>query len=147
MTITLITLFLLFYFSKYKNIKNEGKTFLHRFSWNLPKGSIKLHIIVNNDIKPHTHPWDFISIIIFGGYKEKISKLEGYENIDKTIWMTEIKHHPLSIIKRKMNTIHLVNLYNIKGYLIPCITLGYYNEKKQLCSLCQELGYCKSKKN
>jgi hypothetical protein len=59
---------------KYKPIKNDDKTtFLHRLSFYLKKGSIKLHIITGDDSPVfHTHPWDFTSFILFGGYKEYI---------------------------------------------------------------------------
>ncbi len=123
----------------FKNITNNSRTFLYRLSYNLKKGSIKLHIILNDDITPHSHPWDFQSIILFGGYNE-------------TIWPKAIKsidhktYRFLSINKKDKNIYHLVRLRRIFGIKIPCITIGLYSEKKQLCSLCQELGYCKSKK-
>jgi hypothetical protein len=67
---------------KFKAIKEQGKVFLLRFSKKCNSGSsIKLHIILDDDKgKPHTHPWDFKSRILFGGYRElsfESDKLEG----------------------------------------------------------------------
>ncbi len=125
---------------KFKNIKNNGKTFLLRFSKNCKVGSIKLHIILDDDVKPHTHPWDFKSIILFGGYNETTyNPIYDFYKITTTYgW--------LSINEKQMNVEHLVRLRRLFGIKIPCITIGRYGEKKQLCSLCQELGYCKSQK-
>src|SRR5688572_20554125 len=57
---------------KYKSIiSNQGNIFLRRLSLYLPKGSLKLHLITGDDSDVyHTHPWDFTSFILFGGYKE-----------------------------------------------------------------------------
>lgn len=124
---------------KFKNIKNNGKTFLYRLSCKYKDGSIKIHLITNDDIKPHTHPWDFRSIILFGGYDELSfhpdkPDFEGEWN----------KYKWLSKNVKEANVSHLVNLRNFLGFKIPCLTIGIYGNKKQLCSLCKELGYCKS---
>lgn len=137
----------------FKNIKNNGKTFLLRFSKNCKVGSIKIHIILDDDVKPHTHPWDFKSVILFGGYNETT-----YDELDENIidfvkktWQHDASQITrtygwLSVNKKQMNVKHLVKLRRLFGFKIPTITVGRYGEKKQLCSLCQELGYCKSKK-
>lgn len=124
----------------FKNIKNNGKTFLYRLSCKYKKGSIKVHLIMDDDISTHTHPWNFTSIILFGGYKET-SYLPPID-----AWCFEKKVYGwLSINKKQMNTEHIVKLRRIFGIKIPTLTIGIYGEKKQLCSLCKKLGYCKSK--
>lgn len=128
----------------FKNIKNNEKTFLFRLSQNLKKGSFKLHLIIDDDIKPHNHPWDFTSLILFGGYKET-SYLYDKEK-DTKYEFSRQEFGWLSKNIKKSNTYHLITLRRLFGIKIPCLTIGYYSEKKQLCSLCQELGYCKSNK-
>lgn len=120
-----------------KIIKHPDESiFLIRLSKKLRLSSLKLHLILNDDIKPHTHPWDFKSLILFGGYNETIT---GDSPITKTFGF-------LSLNIKRMNTEHLLKLRRFLGIKIPTITIGIYGEKKQLCSLCKDLGYCKSRK-
>lgn len=131
----------------------NGDTFLIRFTKKLKKGSIKLHIIWNDDIGSHTHPWDFKSLIIFGGYIERTWKFYGVnpfkieENeVDIAEVMTSKTYGFLSVNKKQMNQKHQVILRRFLSVRIPAITIGFYGEKKQLCSLCKELGYCKTER-
>lgn len=126
---------------KFKKIVKQGKVFLYRINIYIKKGSIKIHLIMNDDIgEPHKHPWDFSSFLLFGAYKEF---LDG----------NDLKHKPFSLLKRDKNQIHKVTLYRIFGVKIPCITVGRYSEKKQswckgfpLCDYCKKVGYCIDKK-
>lgn len=119
---------------QYKEIGDQGLPFLKRLSIYFPKGSIKFHLMLNDDrSEPHTHPWDFYSFHLLGSYKE---------NLDGTM----LHHHMFSLIKRTMNQKHRISLYRIFGFKIPCLTVGFYTPKKQLCSFCQSLGYCKSER-
>jgi hypothetical protein len=52
----------------------------------------------------------------------------------------------LSINEKKAGIAHSVELKRLFGIKIPAITIGRYSEKKQLCSLCKDLGYCKQSK-
>lgn len=124
----------------FKNIKNNGKTFLFRVSCKLKKGSVKLHLIVDDDVKTHTHPWDFKSLVLFGGYNETAY----YDPSDEWCFVKKT-YGFLSVNKKEMNIEHIVKLRRLFGVKIPALTIGIYGEKKQLCSLCKELGYCKSK--
>lgn len=118
-------------YTKYKTIISGGKLFIKRFSFYTKKGSIKLHIIFNDDgDEAHTHPWDFKSFILFGGYKEEC---EGKVN----------KYRMFSINKKLHYQKHKTSLFKIFGIKIPAITIGIYGKKLQLCSLCESLGYCK----
>lgn len=120
---------------RFKTIKDMGLPFLKRMSIYLPNGSIKLHLMLNDDkSEPHTHPWDFYSFHLFGSYKENLDGVN-------------LRHHPFSLLKRTMNQKHRITLYRLFGIKIPVVTVGYYTKKKQLCSFCQELGYCKSERN
>lgn len=125
---------------RFKNIKNNGITFLYRLSCNLKKGSIKIHLIVDDDVSYHSHPWDFNSIILFGGYREMSYTSVNYMDLENK------EYGWLSINKKQMNAYHKITLRRLFGKKIPALTVGIYGEKKQLCSLCQELGYCKSQK-
>jgi len=122
---------------KYKEIINtKGKVFLRRLSFYLKEGSIKIHFITDDDTdEPHTHPWNYKSLLIIP-YREKLFMRTG----------VFVKNHkPFKTVKRKMKMKHRVELYRILGIKIPALTIGVYSEKKQLCSLCEEAGYCKQK--
>ena len=114
---------------KSKTIKSGGKSFLKRLSFYKKDGSsIKLHLILDDDKdEPHDHPWDFSSIILFGGYYEG--------DVKYGVGDLNIKLH---------NTKHKIRLRRFLGFKVPTITLGIYSAKKQLCSFCKDLGYCKS---
>lgn len=116
---------------KFKTIKDMGLPFLNRLSLYTEKGSIKIHLMVGDDkSEPHTHPWDFKSFLILP-YKE---------NLDGT----NFNHPPFSLLHRTMHQKHRITLYRLFGIKIPAFTVGLYTKKKQLCSFCQNLGYCKS---
>ena len=116
---------------KFKTILQEGMPFLRRFSLYHKKGSIKFHLMTNDDkCKPHTHPWDYMSFLKFP-YKEWLGGVQLY-------------HHPFSLLRRTMNQSHRITLYQMFGIKIPAFTIGNYGNKKQLCSLCQALGYCRT---
>ena len=125
---------------KYKNIKQGGITFLKRLSLKTKSGSYKVHLILNDDQEGyHMHPWDFKSLLLFGSYKEYV---EG----------VLFRHRPLSIVKRKANEKHRVELYRIGNFKLPCLTIGFYSnkiqpwcEKTQLCDFCKPHGQCQDK--
>lgn len=107
-----------------------GKPFIYRLSTQ----HHKLHLIVNDDLDGfHTHPWDFKSLILFGGYVETLS--------DGTVQ----KYSMFSINRKVATQSHQIRLFRICGIKIPTLTVGWYGPKTQLCSFCQELGYCKSR--
>ena len=116
---------------KFKLIKTLGKIpFLRRLSFYFKDGSsFKIHLITHDDLdEPHSHPWDFSSLIIFGGYYEG-KTLYGVGDVN-------IKFH---------HQYHQIRLRRFLGFIVPTLTVGFYSEKKQLCSFCQEAGYCLSK--
>ncbi len=128
-------------FFKYKLITKGGATFLHRFSFKVGDGSYKIHIILNDDVDdPHVHPWEFISFLAVGAYKEIVDgKL--------------IRHLPFSFVRYDRTKRHKVLLYRAFGLRIPCITIGRYSAKVQpwcehqkLCDGCKPLGYCADKR-
>lgn len=125
---------------KYKIIKKKGKIFLHRLSLPTPKGSIKIHLILNDDLEyAHIHPWKFTSLLLVGAYKEEVNgKI--------------VKHWPLSIVRNDLDRRHKVLLYRLFGIPIPCLTIGIYSKKlqrwcehKQLCDGCKPHGQCLDK--
>lgn len=123
---------------KCKTIKPNGESsFIRRISFYLKKGSIKIHFITSDDNdEPHTHPWDFKSFLIIP-YKETLH----LHTTGKK--MIEFRHKVFTMIERDAMDNHKTSLYRIFGIKIPALTIGYYGEKKQLCSFCQALGYCK----
>lgn len=63
---------------KTKSILSGGRVFLRRISFYLKKGSVKIHWIQNDDMdEHHSHPWDFKSLILFGGYYESTLQEDG----------------------------------------------------------------------
>lgn len=121
---------------KFKTIHSSGNSFIKRLSLYFKKGSIKLHIILSDDKdSPHSHPWNFTSIILFGGYIEQTITNNNNIHVNKFRF--------LSINKKKYFEKHKLSLRTIFGIKIPCITIGWYSNKIQLCSFCDELGYCK----
>ncbi len=117
---------------KYKEIiQGNGRLFIKRLSFYLKKGSLKIHLIVNDDCdEAHSHPWDFKSFILFGGYKEEC---EGSIN----------KYRIFSVNRKLHHQKHKTSLFRFFGFKVPAVTIGFYSKKLQLCSFCQELGYCK----
>lgn len=116
---------------KFKTIKTKKTIpFIKRLSFYKKDGSsYKFHLILNDDLdEPHDHPWDFSSIILFGGYVE--------ENITYGWLDVNMKFHFQK---------HKIRLRRFLGFKVPTITFGIYSEKKQLCSFCKEAGYCLSK--
>ena len=115
---------------KYKIVYSKDKPFIKRFAlYNKDGSSYKLHLILNDDLdEPHDHPWDFSSLILFGGYYE--------DNTLYSVGDINIKYHYQK---------HKIRLRRLFGIKIPTITFGIYSKKLQLCSFCKELGYCKNK--
>jgi len=131
-------MFLQIYKPKYKVITKRGKVFLHRLSFPIPGGSIKFHLILNDDVdEPHIHPWEFTSFLAIGAYKELV---------DGSI----IRHLPFSIVRNDKYRRHKVFLYRFFGIPLPCVTIGIYSKKiqpwcehKQLCDGCKPHGHCR----
>lgn len=120
---------------KFKTICSNSNSFIKRLSLYFKNGSIKLHLILSDDKDaPHSHPWNFTSIILFGGYVEQVVMDDNIQ---------ENKFRFLSINKKQYFQKHKLSLRRICGIKIPCITLGWYSHKIQLCSFCTEIGYCK----
>lgn len=116
-----------------KLIRSGSKRFIFRASLRQRIGSYKLHVIMNDDTgEPHSHPWDFSSLIIFGGYTEILE-----DGSKKRFGM-------FSVNRKDRRVKHLIRLHRVCGFKIPAITIGWYGPKLELCSLCKELGYCKS---
>ena len=126
---------------KIKRITSQGKTFLFRFSQTTRKGSVKLHVIVGDDLDPpHKHPWNFSTFLLLGAYKEWVNG-------------EKLKHRPFTVVKRSSKDHHKVSLYRVFGVKIPCVTVGFYSQKIEpwcngspLCDSCQKAGYCADKK-
>jgi hypothetical protein len=122
---------------KFKIITQQGRVFLFRFSFPFSGGSIKLHLIVNDDSGPeHRHPWRFSSFLLFGAYREQV---------DGKI----VNHWPLRLVQYELTKEHKVILYRFFGIKLPCLTVGRYTEKvqpwcraKSLCDRCKPLGVC-----
>lgn len=135
---------------KIKAIRQLKKLFLIRISFYLKNGgSIKIHIIVKDDTgEPHTHPCDFKSFILFGGYYESIYKNFSRDKGDVKLIKWEEKEYRLFDINiKQMDVYHRISLKRLFGIPIPCITIGFYSEKKQLCSLCKPYGRCLQQKD
>lgn len=105
-------------FKPYSNIKN----FLKRYTlFKIGTLHVRIHKIVDKDRTTlfHNHPFNYISIILKGGYTEIFIQNE-QEKI--------AKHNFLSIIKRKYNIYHRID--DIQGQAITLfIAYGKYDWK------------------
>lgn len=135
---------------KYKNITINNITFLHHISIYFKSFSIKLHLILTDD--DNTHPWDFKSLILFGGYRER-NRTPSYLPVEEyrkefhnpfSYYFTDRTYGWLSINRKECENEHHIILRTFLGYKVPTLTIGIYSNKKQLCSLCKDIGYCKS---
>ncbi len=104
------------FFKPYVNIKN----FLQRYTL-LKVGNlhIRIHKIVDKDRTTlfHNHPFNYISIILKGGYTESVI-------VNRKI--NKFNHKFLSIIKRKNSSYHRID--DIKGETITLfIAYGNYS--------------------
>lgn len=159
---------------KFKIIRQGKRIFIFRLSINFRKGSLKFHLIWNDDVGlPHSHPWHYSSFLFLGAYKEelfdapwKVGFLNHPFQVGDRISTSEIlngivieakptectvlpairikRNRMWSLIKKKCDEYHLIRLYRIFGIKIPALTIGWYGKKKKLCSLCTELGYCRT---
>lgn len=122
---------------KLKTIKPNGVSLIKRLSIYFKNYSIKIHLIPNNVLDYHTHPWDYKSFLIIP-YKEYV--ITTNPSSKTTLFF---KHKIFTLINRNHTQEHSVILYTIFGIKIPALTIGKYSKKKQLCSFCKEAGYCK----
>jgi len=125
---------------KFKSIKNtQGTTFLYRLSVYFKNGSLKFHLITGDDSPEyHTHPWDFTSFVLFGGYWEYSKYTWRLQN--DTIRVRSVGMGGFN--KKNHTEEHRVELFKVFGLKIPTITIGWYSNKLQLCSFCKEAGHC-----
>jgi hypothetical protein len=125
---------------KFKTIVKRGKVFLHRLSLPFRDGSIKVHLILNDDVgDPHIHPWEFTSFLLLGAYREEVGN-------------QTTNHWPLSVVRTPRNKRHRVILYRLFGFKVPCLTIGRYGpkiqewcEQAELCDFCKPHGKCLDK--
>lgn len=78
----------------YKHLRG----YLERYTlFNFMRVHVRFHRIKRPDITPflHTHPFDYLSIVLWGGYTECLEH-------------GEISHRPLSIIARSRKTAHRI---------------------------------------
>lgn len=127
-----------------KTIRSGGSSFIHRLSFYTKTGSIKINLIVDDDKDaPHTHPWDFTSLLIIP-YQEFVWR-EG-DAAPLGPGMYEERHRMFSVVRHHHKDRHRVKLYRFLGIPIPALTIGSYSKKLTLCSFCESLGYCKEQR-
>jgi hypothetical protein len=100
-----------------KEIKSKSGE-LHFQRWRIfwtPWFAIYIHRILRSDedLHPHSHPWKFISLILFGGYNEElyIGQLDQVSIVPRIIFTKTINfYQPLSLIKRDQKSFHHITL-------------------------------------
>lgn len=99
-TIVLLVLYLKYQF-KISHFMREDKLYLTRYSlFNVYFFSAKIHVIHKSDPEePHDHPWNYVSIILKGGYWEVTNSYP--RALDVLKW-----HKPGSILFRNGNKLH-----------------------------------------
>jgi hypothetical protein len=76
---------------------------------------LRLNIISDGDLEMHTHPWDFTSLVLYGGYKEttpKGSKTYKAGSINRFKWH---QFHSLKLLKSKCVTILFTSKPKVKS--------------------------------
>lgn len=76
---------------------------------------LRLNIIDDGDFEMHTHPWNFTSIILYGGYKETTpdgTKTFKPGAINRVQWH---QFHALKLLKNKCVTILFTSKPIVKG--------------------------------
>jgi hypothetical protein len=66
---------------------------------------LRLNIISDGDLEMHTHPWNFTSLVLYGGYRETTpegSKIYKAGSINRFKWD---QFHSLKLLKSKCVTI------------------------------------------
>lgn len=90
--------------------------------------NIYVHYIAKSDEDKHMHdhPWDFISIILWGGYAEILKKVwwKTTNEIEKIEYNVKT-YKPISIIHRPANDFHQITL------LKPTFTLVFTGPRKR----------------
>lgn len=80
--------------------------YMRRWIVKTPFGMLRLHRILRRDLDrdPHDHPFDFVSIVLFGGYVEELYGIKGGKPEScETIW-----HTAGSVIRRKAEDAHRI---------------------------------------
>lgn len=95
--------------------RDDGQLYMMR--WYLIKNkhfNLMIHKIVLSDHEcVHDHPWNFLSLILKGGYVEHVE----IPLPDGTLYKTSKIYHPLSILFRKAEHRHKLEIHQ------PCWTL------------------------
>lgn len=106
-------------------IAPEGYPYIYRWHVTPAKGpaNIYLHIQVADDPERplHNHPWDNTSVILSGGYKERLCMSEGQPHDDLTFTLLRYKG---DTVFRKAGWSHRIELlYGLK-YTMTLFTTG-----------------------
>lgn len=105
------------YREKRKIIQRDGQLYMTRwYIFDTPWFGVKLHKIVLSDHEcVHDHPWDFISIILKGGYIEHVEKevlgSQSVDDSDVSIKKSSKIYHPGSILFRKAEHRHRLEIH------------------------------------
>ena len=100
----------------------EGKPYLIRITlFSCKYFTIKLHkTLMSDPADLHDHPWNYISLILWGGYFEETQRVKPFKQINIRTW-----YKPLSILVRSGDTPHRLILPENKY----CITLIFTTRK------------------
>lgn len=144
--IILILILILWVLTIKKTILNrEGKPYLIR--WTLLKCSLfslKVHkILISDEAEPHDHPWNYVSIILWGGYCEveiiRYNEVELFLGGNKSTKIVFIQdgnilaiaktwYKPISILYRKGNKLHRLIIPEGKFCLSLVLTTKKYRK-------------------
>lgn len=107
-----------FYKEKRDITRENGELYLQRwYILDTALFGLKLHKIVLSDQEcVHDHPWDFISIILKGGYIEHVETPKELKNWCTKIEKTSKIYHPGQILFRKAEHRHKLEIHQ------PCWT-------------------------
>ena len=68
--------------------RNDVGDYMHRWIAQTPWFTLRVHHILRSDESRalHDHPWDFVSLLVSGGYTEITERIERFETDEGPIW-------------------------------------------------------------
>lgn len=98
----------------------ERTEYMRRWIFSTPLFTLRLHHILDSDYgPPHNHPWNFLSLILKGGYTEHLYSYDGH------VWPLRLQRRKCgSLAFRRATDIHKVRLIPGETAWTLCVTSG-----------------------
>ena len=136
LVIVLLLVVLLIMNYKEKTLYRNKIPYLKRFTlFTCSLFSIKIrHILLSDDADLHSHPWAYMSFILWGGYTEV--RADYIDRHNHKVELTRTKYGPGSILFRKAKGYHRLEVEGKR----TCWTLVITFKKKHLWGFVDSMG-------